>query len=62
VSKPIDHAAISDVLRGMREEHDTYAQIFSVQAPLLRAKYSALVKAGFTEAQAVELCKGPLIQ
>jgi hypothetical protein len=33
----------------------------AITAAILRAKFNALVKEGFSEAQAVELCKGPLV-
>ena len=37
-------------------------EYITLQAKQRRAKYRALVKEGFTPEQALELCKGPLIQ
>jgi len=33
-------------------------EMMAIQAKLIRAKYNALVAEGFTEQQALELCKG----
>lgn len=50
------HVAIAQAIKGMR---DTWAQQLELQqlkADLARARYLQLVKAGFTEVQALELC------
>lgn len=57
-----DQHEIAQALQATRENTDMYLQIFAVQAPLIRAKFNTLLKEGFTESQALELCKGPLVQ
>ena len=44
-------------MRVIMEELDVMIQYKEVEAKLLMAKYTALVKEGFTESQAIELCK-----
>lgn len=39
---------------------DEQIEIEGIKAKIIRAKYLALVKEGFTSEQAVELCKGNL--
>lgn len=45
-------------LRDMRESMAWHLEYIAIQAQLTRAKYLALVKEGFTAAEAIELCKG----
>ena len=58
-TEPMDRAA---ALRSFREGSAMLLEAIVLQAPLIRAKFNALLKEGFTEAQAIELCKGSLLQ
>lgn len=62
MAKPMSDEERNAALRSYRESADTMLQLLVAQAPLIRAKFNALVKEGFTEAQAIELCKGALLQ
>jgi hypothetical protein len=62
MSIKLNKEEMAQALRDMRESTDNYVQIFAIQAPLIRAKFNALVKEGFSESQAIELCKGQLVQ
>jgi hypothetical protein len=44
--------------RNIREGWAEHLEFTEILAQMTRAKYLALVKEGFTEAQAIELCKG----
>lgn len=44
-------------LRDMREGLAWHLEYLAIQAQLTRAKYLALLKEGFTDKQAIELCK-----
>jgi hypothetical protein len=52
---PIDkqRAALEELKRNL----PTHIEFLSIHAQMIRAKYQALVAQGFTEAQALELCK-----
>jgi hypothetical protein len=41
----------------LRESMPHFFEIYALQAKMRMAKFKALVKEGFTESQAVELCK-----
>lgn len=41
----------------IKENMPALIESFAVQAKMHRAKYEALIKEGFTESQAIELCK-----
>lgn len=59
---PMSPEEAANLIRTMRGNSDFIIQAISIQAPLLRAKFNALVKEGFTETQALELCKSQIIQ
>ena len=52
---PVDkqRAALEELKRSL----PTHIEVLGIQAKMIRAKYQALVAQGFTEAQALELCK-----
>lgn len=52
---PIDkqRAALEELKRSL----PVHIEILAISAQMIRAKYQALVAQGFTEAQALELCK-----
>lgn len=58
----MDSDEYAQIVRRYREHAPMVIDAIILQAPLLRAKFNALVKEGFTEAQALELCRGPLLQ
>ena len=45
-----------DVVK-LREDLPHFIEIMALTAAVTRAKYKALVKEGFSEAQAIELCR-----
>jgi hypothetical protein len=49
--------ALAQVVRDMREDIAAHIEINQLQARVTRAKYLALVKEGFTESEALTLCK-----
>jgi hypothetical protein len=49
--------ALAQLVRDMRDNIAAHIEINQLQARITRAKYVALVKEGFTEAQALQLCK-----
>jgi hypothetical protein len=49
--------ALAQLVRDMRDNIAAHIEINQLQARITRAKYIALVKEGFTEAQALQLCK-----
>lgn len=53
---------MENAVRKYREGAQLLSQAVIAQAPLIRAKFNALVKEGFSEAQAIELCKGNILQ
>ena len=48
--------ALAQAVRQMRETLPAMLEINELQAQITRAKFKALVKQGFTEAQALYLC------
>lgn len=44
-------------LEKLREMVPIMVEHMSILAPLIKAKYDLLIKEGFTDAQAIELCK-----
>lgn len=49
--------ALAQLVRDMRDNIAAHIEYSQIQARITRAKYLALVKEGFTEAQALQLCK-----
>lgn len=52
---PVDkqRAALEELKRNL----PSHIEFLGIQAQMIRAKYQALIAQGFTEAQALELCK-----
>lgn len=48
---------LAQLVRRVREDIAAHIEMNQLQARITRAKYVALVKEGFSEAQALELCK-----
>lgn len=48
--------AIAKALRAIEENWAPQMQLIAMQARIVRARYDALLKAGFSEPQALELC------
>lgn len=53
-----DHAALALNVRTLRENLPALMELKQLDAKLARVKFLALVQEGFTEMQALELCKG----
>jgi hypothetical protein len=49
--------ALAQLVRDMRDNIAAHIEFNQLQARITRAKFAALVKEGFTEAQALQLCK-----
>lgn len=49
--------AFAVLVREMRENLPAHIEFEQLRARVIREKFSALVKNGFTETQALELCK-----
>jgi len=58
--KPLDADQLQQMLRAVREELPTQLELATLASQIMRARFNAYVKEGFTEAQAIELCKGPM--
>lgn len=50
---------LAQLVGQLRDELPAHVEMAGMQAKLMRARYQALVREGFTEAQALELCKTP---
>jgi len=51
-------AELAKTVRSMRDNIDLYIELSQLLAQITRAKYVALVEQGFSEGQALGLCKG----
>ena len=51
---------IANSVRTMKENMPALIEIEQLRAGLLRQKYIALVRSGFTDVQALELCKAAI--
>jgi hypothetical protein len=49
--------ALAQLVRDMRDNIAAHIEFNQLQARITRAKYLALLKEGFTEQQAITLCK-----
>lgn len=54
-----DRAALAQSVKNMRENLPALMEFEQLQARLSRHKFQALVEAGFSEQQALELCRRP---
>lgn len=54
--------SIIELLKRARAEMPVTMEIIEQQAELLWSKFNALKKQGFSDHQAIELCKGKVIQ
>lgn len=48
---------MADAIRKLKEMQPDLVEYYKVKAQLLHAAYLSFIDAGFTEAQAIELCK-----
>lgn len=51
------HDPLADALRMLRKSVDLFIEHAELTAKIRRAKYLALIDAGFTKEEALELCK-----
>lgn len=51
-----------ELLREMQQNLPMILEAIKIQSEMLRYKFLELKKQGFTDAEALELCKGKLIQ
>lgn len=51
-----ERISIAQAVRNLRENMPALLEMAQLNAQITRAKYLALVKEGFTEAQALDLC------
>lgn len=56
----MDNDKASAMIRSLHSDIETMLQLQVYTAQIIRARYNALTKEGFSEAQALELCKVPL--
>lgn len=52
-----ERASFAQLLRWMKEDMPAQLEYEQLKAKLTRAKFLALVAEGFTESQAIDLCK-----
>lgn len=53
----LNHIALSQAITDSQADFLLRLELFAVVATEIKAKYDALVNAGFTQDQALELCK-----
>jgi len=56
-----DNIEARALLQHLRNNFDLEKEKLDITAKYAKAKYDSLVKEGFTEAQAIELCKNSII-
>lgn len=54
--KEEDRVSLAQNVRNLRDNVPALLELAGINAQLMRAKYLALMKEGFTEAQALDLC------
>lgn len=54
---PINPDAMKGILLSIRRDMDNQIELIAIKAELTKKKYDTLISSGFTEAQAIELCK-----
>lgn len=52
----------AEAVKNLKENTLTFIEYLQIDAQLKKEKYDALVKEGFSENQAIELCKGNTFQ
>lgn len=57
----IDHIALAQVIKDSQDSFLLRMELIAAVAQELKAKYDALVTAGFTAEQAIDLCKSKAI-
>lgn len=57
MSRPLDKDEIAIGLRALRENLPSQIELQVLLAQITRAKFLALVKEGFSEEQAIQLCR-----
>jgi hypothetical protein len=60
-AQKLNHIALAQVIKESQDTFQLRLELFSVVAAEMKAKYDALVSAGFTADQALELCKSRAI-
>ena len=51
------HVSLAQAIKGLTDNWAAQVEFARLRAKLMRVRYQALVAEGFTEAQALELCK-----
>lgn len=59
--KKLDHVALAQAIKDSQETFLLRLEVFAAVAAEMKATYDALVSAGFTVEQALELCKAEAI-
>jgi hypothetical protein len=55
-------AEFIEALRNLQQQMPLMLECVEQQAQMTKAKYDALIRAGFSKEEALELCKGKILQ